>query len=151
MYSLLNGPVHHGICGDERRNREKDLVPRAAHDVPEALCDESGHGALAVGRQRVRHDALARATAAFVGVTPAANVPSACIQSALVESRDGGCEGNAGLPGEVRALDGVLRAVEGGMTEDVRGLVSRVGIGGAAGHFVMRAGGVEGAIGGDAG
>jgi hypothetical protein len=58
---------------------------------------------------------------------------------------------DAGLPGEVRALDGVLRTVEDGAAVNVRGLVSRVGIGGAAGHFVMRAGGVEGAIGGDAG
>lgn len=74
--------MHSPIRGNKRRNREQDLVSRAAHDIPEALADEGGHGALAVGRQGVCGDAFAGTAAAFVGVAPAADVPSAVLELA---------------------------------------------------------------------
>lgn len=72
----LNSPLHSAVCDDKRRNEEKDLVSRAADNVPEALVDEGGHGALSVGAQSIGNDALARSTAALVGVTPGTDVPS---------------------------------------------------------------------------
>jgi len=70
MHLLLNSPLHATVRNQERWDCVKHLVPRPAHDVPEALADEGGHGALSVRGERVRHDALAGAAAAFVGVTP---------------------------------------------------------------------------------
>lgn len=68
--SPLNSPLHGAVCDDERGNKVEDLVPRAANDVPEALCEKVGHGSLSVRAEGVGNDALARAAAALVRVTP---------------------------------------------------------------------------------
>ena len=78
--SPLNRPLHCGVSGNKRGNKVQDLVPRAAHDVPEALADESRHGALSVGAERVGDYALAGSATALIGVAPGANVPSASRQ-----------------------------------------------------------------------
>jgi hypothetical protein len=75
-YSLLNSPLHQTVCDNEWGDGVEDLVPRPAHDVPEALADEGGHGSLSVRAEGIGHDALAGSAAALVGVAPAANVPS---------------------------------------------------------------------------
>ena len=80
--SPLNSPLHSGVSSNHRGNEVEDLVARAAHDVPEALADEGGHGTLPVGAERVRDDALAGSAAALIGVAPGANVPSVCGQPA---------------------------------------------------------------------
>lgn len=80
--SPLNSPLHSGVSGNHRGNEVEDLVARAAHDVPEALADEGGHGTLPVGAERVRDYALARSATALIGVAPGANVPSVCGQPA---------------------------------------------------------------------
>jgi hypothetical protein len=74
--SLLDSPLHQAVCDNERGDGVENLVPRAAHDVPEALADEGGHGSLSVRAESIGHDALAGSAATLVGVTPAANVPS---------------------------------------------------------------------------
>jgi hypothetical protein len=86
--SPLNRPLHRRIRGNKRRNRKQDLVSRPPQDVPEAVTDERGHGALSVRAKNVRHDAFARPAAAFVWVAPGADVPSvrplsACVSSAM--------------------------------------------------------------------
>ena len=68
--SPLDGPLHSGVSGNHRGDEVQDLVPRAAHDVPEALANEGGHGALTVGAQCVGDDALSGSATALVGVTP---------------------------------------------------------------------------------
>jgi hypothetical protein len=68
--SLLDSPLHSAVCDGQRWDEVEDLVPRAAHDVPEALADEGGHGALTVGAQCVRDDALSGSATALVRVTP---------------------------------------------------------------------------------
>lgn len=68
--SLLDSPLHGAVCDGQRWDEVEDLVPRAAHDVPEALADEGGHGALTVGAQCVGDDALSGSATTLVGVTP---------------------------------------------------------------------------------
>ena len=80
--SPLDRPLHSGVSANQRGNEEQDLVPRAAHDVPETLADESCHGTLPVGAERVGDDALAGSATALIGVAPGANVPSVCGQPA---------------------------------------------------------------------
>lgn len=70
MDSPLNCPLHSSVRDGERGNEVEDLVLRSAHDVPEALAEEVGHGALAVGAQSVGDDALARTATALVWITP---------------------------------------------------------------------------------
>lgn len=68
--SLLDGPLHSGVRNQEGWDSVEDLIPRAAHDVPETFADESGHGALSVGAHGVGHDALAGSAAALIWVAP---------------------------------------------------------------------------------
>jgi hypothetical protein len=107
-YSLLNCPLHDSVRDEKRRDGVKHLVPRPAHDVPEALGDEIRHGALSVGAQDVRCDAFAGTAAAFVRVAPGADVPSVCAASARVWPHGwagGGCEVVRAIPGG-RAVGG---------------------------------------------
>ena len=84
--SPLDGPLHSGVSGNQRGNEVQDLVPRAAHDIPEALVDEGSHGTLPVGAERVGDDTLAGTAAALIGVAPGANVPSVCGQRAALST-----------------------------------------------------------------
>jgi hypothetical protein len=79
----LNSPLHTPVRDSQRRDKVQHLIPAPAHNVPEALADESSHGALAVGRQDIGDDALAGAAAALVGVTPGADVPSRGVLACL--------------------------------------------------------------------
>lgn len=85
--SPLNGPLHRGVSNNQRGDEVEDLVPRAAHNVPEALADEGGHGSLSVGAERVGDYALAGSATALIGVAPGADVPSVCGQRAAQMSR----------------------------------------------------------------
>lgn len=103
----LDRPLHGGVSGNERGDEVQDLVPRAAHDVPEALADEVRHGALSVGAERVGDCALAGSATALIGVAPGANVPSASRQRAA-QLTAVVCAKCAGFC----AMDGVPRAAE---------------------------------------
>jgi hypothetical protein len=83
-YSLLNSPLHDSVRNNERWNRVQDLVPRSAHDVPEALADEGGHGSLSVRAERVGYHAFAGTATALVWVSPGADVPSVCLVLASI-------------------------------------------------------------------
>jgi hypothetical protein len=103
--SPLDGPLHSGVSGNHRGNEVQDLVPRAAHNVPEALVDEGSHGTLPVGAERVRDDTLAGSAAALIGVAPRANVPSVCGQRAALAKIVAVCV--------VRGVRAVLRGMRG--------------------------------------
>jgi hypothetical protein len=143
--SLLDGPLHQSVCGNERRDGVENLVPRSAHDVPEALGDEGCHGSLSVGAEGVGHDALAGSAASLVGVTPGANVPSVCSMSACVSLVMPAQRG--GVSGEGAGAGRRLGAVGSWRSGDVRGLVSCVGIGAAASHCEDVSGWMGGAMG----
>ena len=54
----LNGPVHHGVCGNEGGNNVENLVTETTEDVEDGSVGGTGHGTLTVGGQRVGGDAL---------------------------------------------------------------------------------------------
>ena len=94
--------MHQAVCRNERRDNVKDLVLRPPHGVPCSPGEEASKGSLTIRAHGVDNGAFAGLAAAFVGVAPAADVPStrcllamsyliqhACILRHCVDASDG--------------------------------------------------------------
>jgi hypothetical protein len=75
-HSPANSPLHGAIRRNERRHNIQDLVPPSSHSIPDSLGEETGEGTLTIGAHGVLDNAFARLATTFVGVAPAADVPS---------------------------------------------------------------------------
>jgi len=76
VHSPLNSPLHHAVRRNKWRHDVENLVPRPPNSVPCSLGEPSGKGTLPVRAHGVDDRAFAGLAAAFVGVAPAADVPS---------------------------------------------------------------------------